>query len=127
MELPFVASGQWDRLPAATRDAFVSRTWTVSHRSDRMGLRLDGEPVAIGASGRSFVSDGTVTGAIQLPLDGLPIVLGVDRQTTGGYPKLGAVASAYLHLLGRLQPGDDVRFRAIPISEAVSALRALRA
>jgi allophanate hydrolase subunit 2 len=123
VELPFVPSGQWDRLPEATHEAFAARRWTVSHRSDRMGLRLEGDAIPGGDVGRGFVSDATVTGAIQLSGDGLPIVLGVDRQTTGGYPKLGAVASVALHLLGQLQPGDEVTFRPITLTEARDALR----
>jgi antagonist of KipI len=123
LELPFIPSGQWDRAPAATREAFIGGRWTVSYRSDRMGLRLEGEPLPGAAIGRGFVSDGTVTGAIQISGDGLPIVLGVDRQTTGGYPKLGAVASAVSHLLGQLQPGDEVTFRPVSIEAARRALR----
>jgi len=113
LELPFVASGQWDRMPVETHEGFPARPWTVSHRSDRMGLRLEGQALSDGGLGGGFVSRGTVTGAIQLSGDGLPIILGVDRQTTGGYPMLGAVAATHVHLLGQLQPGDEVRFRAV--------------
>jgi len=126
IELPFIPGGQWQQFPASARQAFVSRTWRISHRSDRIGLRLDGSPLAATGPGTAFVSDGTVTGAIQVSGDGLPIVLLVDRQTTGGYPKLGAVASVALHHLGQAQPGDEIVFRAIPIEEAERALREMR-
>ena len=124
LELPFVPSGQWEDFPATARRAFVDRRWQVSHRSDRIGLRLGGEPLPIGSLDRRFVSDGTVTGAIQVAGDGLPIVLLVDRQTTGGYPKLGAVASVALDLLGQAQPGDEVVFRPMRLAAAQQALRA---
>jgi KipI family sensor histidine kinase inhibitor len=124
--IPFVPSGQWETLPVEARRSFLTQQWTVSHRSDRMGLRLEGQPLAGAALGRGFVSDGTVTGAIQLSGDGLPIVLGVDRQTTGGYPKLGAVTSGQLHVLGQLQPGDVVMFRAVSLEDAIAEARTRR-
>jgi antagonist of KipI len=125
IELPFLPGGQWEDFPAGARRAFLERPWRVSHRSDRMGLRLEGEPLDSGGAGIGFVSDGTVTGAIQVAGDGLPIVLGVDRQTTGGYPKLGAVASVALHLLGQAQPGDELVFRQVTLDEAQRTLRGL--
>lgn len=125
IELPFVPGGQWDSFGEDALRAFLRRTWQVSHRSDRIGLRLEGEPLATDLAGRSFVTDATVSGAVQVAGDGLPIVLGVDRQTTGGYPKLGAVASVGLHLLGQAQPGDEIRFRTVSVAEAQRAWRAL--
>jgi len=125
LELPFLPGGQWDDFPLDARQAFLDRSWRVSHQSDRIGLRLEGEPLDGGSAGIGFVSDGTVTGAIQVAGDGLPIALLIDRQTTGGYPKLGAIASVALHLLGQAQPGDELAFRPVSIEEAHRALRAL--
>jgi antagonist of KipI len=122
IELPFVPGGQWEDVPREVRRAFPSRSWRVSHRSDRMGLRLEGEPLEIGGAGQGFVSDGTVTGAIQVSGDGLPILLFVDRQTTGGYPKLGAVASVAHPLIAQAQAGDEFVFRPISVEEARTAL-----
>ena len=122
IDLPFVPGGQWDDFAAEDQQAFAAHPWRVSHQGDRVGLRLEGDPLPGGHSA-SFVSDGTVTGAIQVAGDGRPIVLLVDRQTTGGYPKVGAVASAALHLLGQLAPGDEVRFVPLSVSEAQALLR----
>jgi len=121
--LPFVVGGQWEDHAPEAREAFVAASWRVSHQSDRIGLRFEGPP--LGGVGRSqpFVSDGTVTGAIQVAGDGRPIVLLVDRQTTGGYPKLGAVASVALSALGQLAPGDEVRFVPMTVAEAQASLR----
>jgi biotin-dependent carboxylase-like uncharacterized protein len=127
IELPFVPGGQWDDFPEQARRAFAGRMWRVSHQSDRMGLRLEGEPLETGRAGGSFVSDGTVTGAIQVSGDGLPIVLFVDRQTTGGYPKLGAVASVALSLIAQAQAGDEFVFRSVPVKEAEEAFRSSEA
>jgi allophanate hydrolase subunit 2 len=91
-----------------------------------MGLRLEGQPLETGRAGVAFVSDGTVTGAIQVSGDGLPIVLFVDRQTTGGYPKLGAVASVGLPLIAQARAGDEFVFRPIAVEEAAEPLRASR-
>jgi KipI family sensor histidine kinase inhibitor len=123
VDLPFVPGAQWDDFAAEDRHAFTARRWHVSHQADRVGIRLDGEPLPTGGRSRRFVSDGTVTGAIQVAGDGRPIVLLVDRQTTGGYPKLGAVASTALHVLGQLGPGNEVRFHPISVAEAQAALR----
>ena len=84
---------------------FLSRDYAVTRDADRMGMRLDG-PVLEHVRGYNIVSDGIVTGAVQVPGNGLPIILLADHQTTGGYPKLGAVISADIPRLGRLRPGD---------------------
>jgi allophanate hydrolase subunit 2 len=89
-----------------------------------MGLRLVG-PRLEHANGFDIASDGTVTGAIQVPGDGQPIILLADRQTTGGYPKIATVISADLPALGRSGPGAELVFRAVSVAEAEAARRAL--
>ncbi len=81
----------------------------VSNDTDRMGMRLDG-PVLRHRRGWDIVSDAIVTGSIQVPGSGQPIVLLADHQTTGGYPKIATVISADLPRLGRCRPGDLLRF-----------------
>jgi allophanate hydrolase subunit 2 len=123
VELPFVVGGQWDDHAPDARQAFLATTWSVSHEADRVGIRLHGPPLPGGGRSVAFASDGTVTGAIQVAGDGRPILLLVDRQTTGGYPKLGAVASVALSLIGQLSPGDTVRFVPMTVAEAQASLR----
>ena len=79
------------------------------------------------AKGFNIVSDGIAPGAIQVPGNGLPIVLLADRQTTGGYPKVATVISADLPALGRLMPGAKVAFQAVSIDEAEAARRQMAA
>ena len=74
-----------------------------------------------------MISDGLVAGAIQIPGNGLPILLGVDCQTLGGYPKIATVISADLHRLGQLKPGDRIRFQPVDLTTAQPAARALEA
>lgn len=101
---------------------FLENVYTVSPASDRMGMRLAG-PALEHAKGYNIVSDGTAPGSIQVPGNGLPIVLLADRQTTGGYPKIATVISADMPALGRLMPGAKVAFKAVDIAEAEAAHR----
>ncbi len=94
---------------------FARGAWTVSAASDRMGLRLDGAPLA---GGEEILSHPLVPGAVQVPASGLPLVLLADGPTIGGYPVVGVAARADLPRLGQLRPGDGVRFRAVTADEA---------
>jgi biotin-dependent carboxylase-like uncharacterized protein len=102
---------------------FLNSSFTISNQADRMGLRLDG-PVLEHAAGHDIVSDGIATGSIQVPGTGLPIILLADHQTTGGYPKIATVASVDLPRLGRMRPGETLRFQAVTVDEAEAARRA---
>jgi allophanate hydrolase subunit 2 len=75
-----------------------------------MGYRLTGPPLAHRGA-KEIVSDGMMAGAIQVPPDGLPIVMLADCATTGGYPKVATVVSADLRKLGQLIPGERLRFQ----------------
>lgn len=103
---------------------FFADTYTCTREADRMGIRLDG-PALSHVKGYDIVSDGIVTGAIQVPGNGRPILLLADHQTTGGYPKVGTVISADVPRLGRLRPGDAVRFAQVSVDEAEDARREL--
>jgi len=105
-----------------TRSHFLSESYQISPRSDRMGIRLEG-PALLSAKGYDIVSEGVVPGCIQVPGDGKPIVLGRDCQTTGGYPKIATVISADLDRLAQIPIGGAVRFRAISEAEAIDAAR----
>jgi len=126
-----VLGPQDDRFTEDAIVTFLSSHYIVTREADRMGVRLDGPPLifkgsdsgahelsAGGASGADIISEGVVTGAIQVPSHGRPIVLLAARQTTGGYAKIATVIGADLWRLGQARPGDTVRFRAIPVAEA---------
>lgn len=84
--------------------------WTVSPRSDRVGLRLDGPPLAR-ARHEELPSEGMVAGALQVPPAGAPVILLADGPVTGGYPVIAVVADADLDALAQARPGAVVRFR----------------
>ena len=122
----FTWGPQDDLFSPAGRRTFTRSEYTVSDRSDRMGYRLSGPAVerAAGSDG-NIVSDGVSFGAIQIP-DGQPIVMMADRQTTGGYPKIGCVITADLPLLAQLKAGDRVRFRPVSVAAAQAVYRRQR-
>ncbi|MCX2889779.1 MULTISPECIES: biotin-dependent carboxyltransferase family protein [Pseudomonas] len=96
-------------------DAF-NREWTLDSRADRMGIRLLGPQLVY--QGAPMISEGIPLGAVQVPPDGQPIVLLNDRQTIGGYPRLGALTPLALAQLAQCMPGAVVRFRAVVQDEA---------
>jgi biotin-dependent carboxylase-like uncharacterized protein len=103
--------------------AFLAGPWTVSPRGDRMACFLDGTPLTH-AKGHDIVSDGVAMGAIQVPGNGLPIILMADRQSTGGYPKIAAVIGPDLGRLAQAQGGTRIAFSKVSVAEAVAARRA---
>jgi biotin-dependent carboxylase-like uncharacterized protein len=122
-----VLGPQDDHFTPAGLRTLLESTYTVSQASDRMGMRLEGPPLEHSSKGYNIVSDGTAHGAIQVPGNGLPIILLADRQTTGGYPKIAAVISATIPALGRLTPGAKITFEAVDIEAAEIAARQLAA
>jgi allophanate hydrolase subunit 2 len=109
-----------DTFPPSTVKRLLSTIWEVDPTSNRIGVRLRAEsPLEI--LGADIDSRGMVSGAIQLPPDGQPIVLLCDHATVGGYPVIATVVSADLGLLGQLRPGDAVRFHRVDLVEAARA------
>lgn len=102
-----------------------NRPWTVDQRADRMGIRLLG-PV-LRRSRRSMISEGVPLGAIQVPPDGQPIVLLNDRQTIGGYPRLGALTPIAVARLAQCLPGTEVHLKPIALQAAQHEQRLLLA
>ncbi|MBS7743268.1 MAG: biotin-dependent carboxyltransferase [Chelatococcus sp.] len=121
-----VLGPQDDYFEPATIARFLGESYRVSPRIDRMGYQLEG-PKLITARGHNIVSDGIVSGHVQVPGHGQPIVLMRDRQTTGGYPKIATVISADLDRLAQSMPGTELTFRAIGQDEAVRLARQHRA
>jgi biotin-dependent carboxylase-like uncharacterized protein len=110
----------WFELEAFEK--LFSTAYIVSEQSDRTGLRLKGEIVRP-PEHSDLLTDGIPLGAIQVPRDGQPIILFVDQQTTGGYPKIANVIAADIHRVGQLRPRDEVRLVEVSIAEAIQALR----
>lgn len=108
----------------------VTRSWRVAAAADRVGIRLEpddsGGDLPIGIGGETL-THGVIQGAIQVPPDGRPILLGPDHQTTGGYAVVGIVISADLPILGQLRPGARVRLTATDPASARAALDDRRA
>jgi antagonist of KipI len=102
-------------------ERFFGPQFTVSPTSNRMGLRLSGEPLP--RPERELVSEPVAPGAVQVVNDGQCIVLGVDGQTIGGYPKVAHVVAADLDGLGQLRPGDAIVFELVSLDEAEAAWR----
>jgi biotin-dependent carboxylase-like uncharacterized protein len=105
--------------------AFLGGEYALTPACDRMGFRLAGPPIGH-RQGADILSEGIPLGAVQVPGDGQPIVLMADRQTTGGYAKIGVVTSASLPLLVQCPPGGRVRFRAVSVGEAQEKWRGMR-
>lgn len=102
-------------------DALVGSRFVVTAQSNRMGYRLEG-PVIRHAGGADILSDAAPIGSLQVPSSGQPILLMADRQTTGGYPKIGTVITADLPIAGQLAPGDWIAFVECTREEAIDAL-----
>jgi biotin-dependent carboxylase-like uncharacterized protein len=105
--------------------AFLAATYRVTHRSDRMGTWLGG-PAVTHSGGFNVVSDGLVPGCIQIPGSGMPVVLMMDCQTIGGYPKLATIVSADLARFAQSRPGTAVTFASLEIDAAQLLYRGYR-
>jgi antagonist of KipI len=97
--------------------AWLEHAFTVSPKSDRMGVRLTG-PMVERDNANDLVSSCVAPGTVQVPPDGQPIVLMADAQTIGGYPQLAHVISVDLPVIAQLRPGDTVRFASVTLDEA---------
>jgi biotin-dependent carboxylase-like uncharacterized protein len=106
-------------------EEFYPHEFTVTPAGNRMGLRLHGQPLTLPA--RELVSEPVCPGSVQVTRDGQCIVLGVDGQTIGGYPKIAQVISADLDKLAQLRPGENVRFQRVPQETAEALYRAKQA
>jgi antagonist of KipI len=103
-------------------DTLFASRYVITPQSNRMGYRLEG-PRLQHSAGADILSDATPIGTLQVPASGQPILLMADRQTTGGYPKIGVVISADLPTAGQLAPGDWVEFAPCTREAAVEALK----
>lgn len=115
--LDVVLGPRTDWFSADAVDVLTGQSWLVSPRSNRVGLRLEGESLTR-VIDSELPSEGTVSGAIQIPPNGQPVLFLADHPLTGGYPVIGSVATHHLPLAGQLPPGARIRFRPIgPFAE----------
>ena len=119
--LRVMAGPQADWFDADALKTIAGVSFRISPQSNRMGYRLQGPPLVRQRAGE-LISEPLGIGAIQVPSAGEPILLMADRQTAGGYPKIGYVISADLPLAGQLAPGDFIEFHLCSQAEAVAAL-----
>ncbi len=103
-------------------EKFFSSPYTVSNQTDRMGCRLSGEQIAIDAE---IVSEAISFGAIQIPKDGQPIVLLKERQTIGGYPKIGSILPMDCYRLAQARPSTTVTFKEVSLDEGMALTKEL--
>lgn len=108
---------QFDWFSEEARRALLGGEFVVSEESNRIGLRLDGPRLAA-LGNAEMISEGTPVGAIQVTPSGQAILLFVEQQTTGGYPKIANVIAADLHSVGQLRPRDTIRFEEISFAAA---------
>ena len=122
---PFLRPGSLRAIRGPQADWFgedlYRGSWTVTEDSDRMGLRLRGDPIP--SPQGHMLTEGVTLGAVQTPPDGQPIILFVEHQTTGGYPKPANVISADFWRLGQLRPRDRAAFESVTLDQALAALR----
>ena len=113
----FVPGRHWERVSEGIRQQFCSTQYRIGADSDRMGYRLEGPALELDPV-LHVHSEAVTFGSIQLPPDGSPIVLMANRQTTGGYPRIGEVACVDLPLLAQLAPTDTLRFEPIALEQS---------
>lgn len=114
-----IAGEHWALFANETHALFEAATYKINPQSDRMGYRLDG-PALLRSDASELISEAMSFGTIQVPSDGLPIVLMAERHSAGGYPKIAHVISVDLPLLAQLAPQQQVKFELISLDAAQS-------
>ena len=112
----FIPSYQWSLFSSQDQALFINQTYLISRQSDRMGVRLEG--ATLKPYNEGIISEAIALGAIQVPPNGQPIILMRDRQTIGGYPKLGVVLSTDIEKIGQAMPGQKIQFHLSDIKTA---------
>ena len=120
-----VVAGPEFNLLNMTANELGENDYIISNESNRMGIRTVGKKMQIDDGG-SMISKPIYPGMVQCPQNGLPIILGADAQTLGGYPRILQVIKADRHLLGQLKPNDRFRFNLISIAEAIDEWNTLK-
>lgn len=117
LTLRAVPGPQQDHFTGRGMETFWNAAYTVSRQSDRMGCRLEGARIEHAGDG-NILSDGVTFGSVQVPENGLPIIMLADHQTTGGYAKIATVITTDLPRIAQCKGGERVRFRSVSVEEA---------
>lgn len=117
-----VLGPQHERFTKEARHTFFTSPYLITPTSDRMGYRLAGQALTH-TDGADIISDGAVFGSIQVPSDGQPIILMADRQTTGGYTKIGTVITPDLPRLAQMPVETTIHFTEVTVEEAQALYR----
>lgn len=116
-EIRVIRGSQYELFDTDSHQKFWNEPFTVSSQSDRMGYRINGPTLQL-KEPIEMISEAVTYGAIQVPADGNPIILAADRQTTGGYPKIGQLSSIDFTKLAQAKPGDRLSFKEVTIEES---------
>lgn len=116
-----IQGAEFEKFNDKSQQAFVETLYTLTVHADRMGYQLKGAKLQLKEK-FELLSEGVTYGTIQVPSNGQPIILMADRQTTGGYPKIGQVISVDLPRLAQLQPNQQIKFEVVSIDEAENLL-----
>jgi len=117
IEIRVIPGPQDDYFTKAGLSTFFNSFYEITVHSDRMGYRLKG-PKIENKNGSDIITDGIPPGSIQVPRNGMPIVMLADRQTTGGYAKIATVISADIDKFAQMKPGNKIKFREVDLEEA---------
>lgn len=124
-KLRVILGPQDNHFPESSLQAFLNAAFKMSPDSDRTGIRLEGPQITCRTDVEaSIISEGLISGSIQIPGDGKPIII-LGETVTGGYRKIATIISADLPLVGQIKPGDRIEFEAVSLKDAHRALQAL--
>ncbi len=121
LELRVIFGYQSDSFTKEAKNIFFNTTYKITPAFNRMGCKLEGKPINTKIDG--IISEAICYGAIQIPKDGQPIILLNDRQTIGGYPKIGSVFNLDCYKLSQLRPNATIKFKQIDIKDAQKELK----
>ena len=109
-EILILQGNEWNRLHSTSKEKIQHQAFAITHQSDRMGYRLQGDPLSA-ITNEELISSAVSFGTIQLLPDGQLIALMADHQTTGGYPRVAHVISSHHSRLAQMRAGDEIYFR----------------
>ncbi|MDY5153414.1 sensor histidine kinase inhibitor, KipI family [Actinobaculum suis] len=111
--LRIVLGPRTDWFTAAALENLTAQAWKVTPQSDRVGIRLEGEKPLARAREGELQSEGAVTGAIQVPTSGQPVIFLADHPLTGGYPVIGSLVRSDIDTAAQIRPGTTIRFKIV--------------